>query len=72
MQANAKVRADISDEKAKHAGKMTDFSDRWREALLLDDPELRAARLDRIGHQRVEEDRRHKSAVDKLQSKFKL
>lgn len=72
MQANAKVRADIADEKAKHAAKMTDFSDRWREALMLDDPEHRVARLDRIAHQRVEEDRRHKAALGKLQSKIKL
>lgn len=72
MQANAKVRGDIADEKTKHNAKVIDIADRWREALLLNDPALRVARLDRLSHQRVEEDRRHKAALDKLQAKIKL
>lgn len=72
MATNAKVRADIADEKAKHNAKAVDIADRWREALLVSDPALRVARLDRLSHQRVEENRRHKAALEKLHGKIKL
>ena len=69
---NAGIRSQIKEEKAKHSARMIDFGDRERAANVLENRELRAARLARIAHQRTEEIRRHRAAIDKFKSRFEL
>lgn len=71
MQRLARLRLQIEEKDARHAARIQDFVDREREALLIEDAQRRAVRLDRIRHQRAEEIRRHKAATDKLRSKFR-
>jgi hypothetical protein len=72
MKHNAKVRMRMEDEEARHRATLVDLSDREREIHASAITAMaRSARLTRIAHQRAEEMRRHRAALDHLKHRLR-